>query len=514
MNNSQIPRKLQFPNSKQATSGGQLGLGIWDFFGAWSLGIGNSGAGFNVLTVLLFIFLRSAAHAQTEVSFAASDGWILRSHSYGESTPSVVFVHGGRFTKESWESQARLFTNAGFRVLAIDLRGFGASTNGPAALRADFGSPLDVLAAVRYLRKSGATNVSVIGGSMGGANAGEAAALAEPGEIDALVFLGSEGGGQPERMKGRKLFISTRDDIRGDGQPRLPAMRGNYEKTPEPKEAIILDGSAHAQFIFGTEHRDRVVGEILRFVAKARALERTIHSAVLKEDRNAIIHLPLSYTKDLTKRYPVIYVLDGTSQDSPAAAVLAALAASGEAAETIVVGVPNTRGNRSRDQTPPFMRQEPDLAESKPGAGGEFLKFIKHELIPFVEKEYRTSPHRAICGNSRGGLLVLYSLLEEPELFQARFSFSTPFHREDMLMVDRTREWLKKSGSHKSLLYLSVGSEETERMKAGCDSMKRLLEQQTNNLAWNLDYTANANHSNNAALSYPGALKKWAAFLK
>ena len=53
------------------------------------------------------------------------------------------------------------FANAGFRVLAIDLRGYGLSKNGPAHLNPDgFGSPLDVLAAVRYLRDAGATSVS------------------------------------------------------------------------------------------------------------------------------------------------------------------------------------------------------------------------------------------------------------------------------------------------------------------------------------------------------------------
>ena len=194
--------------------------------------------------------------------------------------------------------------------------------------------------------------------------------------------------------------------------------------------------------------------------------------------------------------------------------MLAALAASGEAPEAIVVGIPNTRGNRPRDQTPPFMKQEPDLAESKMGGGGEFLKFIKNELIPFVEKEYRTSSHRAFTGNSRGGLLVLYSLLEEPELFQARFCFSTPFHRQDTLIVNRTGEWLPGHSSLKSFLYMSVGTGETDNMKAGCESMKNLLHHQKNNLVSHLDYTPNAGHSNNAALSYPGALKKWAAFLK
>lgn len=36
-------------------------------------------------------------------------------------------AHGGRFKKVSWAPQARVLAAAGFRVLALDFRGYGAS---------------------------------------------------------------------------------------------------------------------------------------------------------------------------------------------------------------------------------------------------------------------------------------------------------------------------------------------------------------------------------------------------
>ena len=60
----------------------------------------------------------------------------------------------------------------------------------------------------------------------------------------------------------------SRDDTRGDGLVRLVRIREHYEKAPGPKELVILDGSAHAQFIFETEEGERVMGEILRFLAE------------------------------------------------------------------------------------------------------------------------------------------------------------------------------------------------------------------------------------------------------
>ncbi len=58
------------------------------------------------------------------------------------------------------------------------------------------------------------------------------------------------------------------------------------------------------------------------------------------------------------------------------------------------------------------------------GGGDKFLAFLKNEAIPLIEKTYRTAPYRMLAGHSRGGLLVAYSLLAEPDLFHARFAHS------------------------------------------------------------------------------------------
>ena len=102
---------------------------------------------------------------------------------------------------------------------------------------------------------------------MGGGAAADATIVAEPGEIDCLVELGAAAGNlPPEKMKGRKLFIVARDDASEDG-PRLPHIRAAFEKIPEPKRLIILEGSAHAQFLFQTAQANRVMREILAFLA-------------------------------------------------------------------------------------------------------------------------------------------------------------------------------------------------------------------------------------------------------
>ena len=160
-----------------------------------------------------------------------------------------------------------MLVTAGFRALAIDLRGFGLSKEGPQSARSDFGSPLDVLAAVRYLRENGAKTVSVVRASMGGDAAEGALAEAEPGEIDRVVLLAHGAYSPPEELKGRKLFIVSRHDVGPGDKPRLLKIRAQYDKAPEPKKLVILEGSAHAQFIFQTDQGERLMREILRFLS-------------------------------------------------------------------------------------------------------------------------------------------------------------------------------------------------------------------------------------------------------
>jgi pimeloyl-ACP methyl ester carboxylesterase len=200
------------------------------------------------------------------ISFATEDGALIYADVYGKGDRGVVLAHGGRFTKESWKPQAEQLAKAGFHVLAFDFRGFGQS-HGPGD-KDMFTAPmhLDVLAAVRYLRKNGAKTVAVIGGSFGGGAAADASIASQPGEINRLILLAAEGNGPAEKIKAPLLEIVARDDASEDG-PRLPRIRAWFEKALQPKELIVLDGSAHAQFLFQTDQADRVMKEVLRFLS-------------------------------------------------------------------------------------------------------------------------------------------------------------------------------------------------------------------------------------------------------
>jgi pimeloyl-ACP methyl ester carboxylesterase len=209
-----------------------------------------------------------AAQPQERVSFATQDGGIVYADVYGTGDHGVVLAHGGRFNKESWAVQAQALAKAGFRAVAIDFRGRGQSRGGPQSTSRDDGVHFDVLAAVRYLHETGAKTVSVVGASFGGWAAAQAAVETQPGEIDRIVLLASSAIDEPERMQGRKLFITSRGDTTGSGTLRFPEIRDQYERAPGPKELVVLDGAAHAQFIFETDQGERLMREILKFLSE------------------------------------------------------------------------------------------------------------------------------------------------------------------------------------------------------------------------------------------------------
>jgi pimeloyl-ACP methyl ester carboxylesterase len=221
----------------------------------------------SLIPILVVLLLAVSAAAQTTVWFPTEDGGVIYADVYGEGARAVVLVHGGQFNKESWAKQARQLVAANFRVLAIDMRGYGKSRGPGDSDPMSAPLHLDVLAAVHYLRKDGAKKVFIVGGSMGGSAAGDASIAAQPGEIDRLVFLGAAPNGPADKLKSPSLFIVARDDANDDG-PRLPGIRQQYDKAPEPKKLVIVEGSAHAQFLFQTDQAERVMREILQFLSQ------------------------------------------------------------------------------------------------------------------------------------------------------------------------------------------------------------------------------------------------------
>jgi len=202
-------------------------------------------------------FAAAAGQSPKDVSFPTADGGMVDADLYGQGTSGVVFAHGAIFNKQSWAPLAKRVAERGYRALAIDFRGYGKSRGG----NDTYGLDQDVLAAVRWLHAQGVQSVSVVGGSMGGGAAAQAATEIDRSQIDKLVLLSPVPIEHPEQLKAASiLYIASRDE------KLAPDIRKQYARAPEPKNLVLLDGSAHAQNIFATPQSEQLSETILQFL--------------------------------------------------------------------------------------------------------------------------------------------------------------------------------------------------------------------------------------------------------
>lgn len=241
----------------------------------------------------------------------------------------------------------------------------------------------------------------------------------------------------------------------------------------------------------------------------------TLKSGILHETREVVITLPVNYSPQ-TKKYPVLYMLDAGSLQGNSADALEVLAANGYAPEAIVVGIPNPdMETRQRDLTPPYMLTDIDDSTSAAGSGDKFLEFIREELIPFIDSHYAASGYRLLSGNSRGGLLVLHSLMSQPDLFQARFCFSTPFWRQDEIILQKFDDFVSQTDSLHTFLFFSAGENETDNIKRGYNSLVERLERKAPvGMEWSRQITRNADHQSNAKQTIGKALGLWGKYFQ
>jgi len=192
-----------------------------------------------------------------EVSFETADGGTIYANLYGEGSHAVILGHGRVFNKESWHELALAIEAKGLSVLAVDFRGYGKSKEG----RRPDARHLDLLGGMRFLKNRGAEKVSLLGGSMGGGAAAQAAVDSKEGEIEKLILLAHVPVGAPKKLKGDKLFIVS------EGDRLASSVKSQYQKAAKPKRLEILGGSAHAQHIFKTEQGDALTKMIVDFLA-------------------------------------------------------------------------------------------------------------------------------------------------------------------------------------------------------------------------------------------------------
>lgn len=215
----------------------------------------------------------------------------------------------------------------------------------------------------------------------------------------------------------------------------------------------------------------------------------TVHSALLDEDRELLVHTPPGYDRG-DGRYPVLYVLDGEYTFPFTVGIADFLAKSSHAPEMLVVGIVNT--DRTRDLTPePGPRERERYGSS--GGAARFLRVLEEEIVPFVEGHYRTGPFRVLVGHSQGGLFTVHALLEGAP-FGGFVAASPSVFWNDRMPAQRIRQGRPEGRGALRSLYFSMGDERDE-MVGGADALAAALESTTPpGLTWTYRRMAGKDH--------------------
>jgi predicted alpha/beta superfamily hydrolase len=220
---------------------------------------------------------------------------------------------------------------------------------------------------------------------------------------------------------------------------------------------------------------------------------------------------PATYP-EANRKYPVIYLLDGESFIGLVQGIVGGLAWGQVIPDCLIVGVGHDINTidewwkaRAVDLNPP---ENPKVAYPewmkafKDRRAPDFLRFLKNELIPFIESTYPADPaDRCLAGYSWGGQFSIYSLFHEPELFQKYFIGSAIWEHMLPEYLARQRKSLPVHA------FFSVGSLEDDSVPYVPRFIEALKRRNYDDFCLESVVIEGANHETAAAIAFIQGLR-------
>lgn len=194
--------------------------------------------------------------------------------------------------------------------------------------------------------------------------------------------------------------------------------------------------------IVNTEHSEPAVtlGEI-----------SSLHSKVLNKTIPLSIHLPSNYDSS-NKTYPVLYMLDSDYR-ARFAMLASTLDYMGEAqiSEMILIGVDIPEGNGIL--LPTRENQDTTIPDS-------YINFLETELMPHVDNKYRTAPFKVLYGASNSGFFSIYTLLNNPLLFNGYLASSPSLSHIPAVLQQKIKSGPLKTLAENRFLHIIYSDDE------------------------------------------------------
>ncbi|GEM_PF-995290 len=197
-----------------------------------------------------------------------------------------------------------------------------------------------------------------------------------------------------------------------------------------------------------------------------------IASAKIGETREIWVSLPDGYDAS-GEKYPVLYMMDGDFNFSSGVIGGVRYAAlRGEIPEFIIVGIKNT--DRSQDIFPEVVTYRDGSRDG--GRADRYLDFIREELIPHIDKSYRTERFRVLYGTSNTGFTAVYALFRSPDTADAYIAASATLSIP--LFRAKRDEWIRGFQGGRRRLVAVMGENDLPTVLSQNGALKEAIDTQ------------------------------------
>lgn len=222
------------------------------------------------------------------------------------------------------------------------------------------------------------------------------------------------------------------------------------------------------------------------------------NSTKLGESRRLKIQLPRNYDTNIDKKYPIVLVLDADYLFEPVAGNVDYFSYWEDMPESIVVGVMQV-GTRYEDCA---YDEETFMPGDK---GAQFFEFLGMELLPYIDKKYRTAKFVIGVGHDFTANFLNYYLFKNPPLLNGYINLSpdlAPF------LEGRIAERIPQM-QEKIFYYLATGTDDIQDLRETAERLNSKLKGlKSKNFNYFYDNFEGATHYSLVGRGIPNALEK------
>ncbi len=234
------------------------------------------------------------------------------------------------------------------------------------------------------------------------------------------------------------------------------------------------------------------------YSAFAQVIYEEFNSSKLGTTRRLKIQLPRNYDANVEKKYPIVLVMDGDYLFEPVAGNVDYFSYWEDMPESIVVGI--IQGDQRYDDG--SFDQNTYMPDEK---GARFFEFVGLELIPYLDKKYRTAKFIIGVGHDFTANFINYYLFKDPPLLNGYINLSPDLAP---MMEERIAERIPAI-PQKIFYYLATGTDDIKGLRTSAEALNANLKNlKSKTFNYYFDNFEGATHYSLVGRGIPNALEK------